>query len=117
MNRLLLAIALTLAASESANAEVMDKEPTLFALWTTAIGVVLLAAVLERWRRHFGFFVLPVAVLFAAVGHGELSDPSVGPAIRQEAGVSYIVQAYMAYATSLVGPFAISVFRGRLFGR
>ena len=79
-----------------ASAEVMDKEPTLLSLWSSALllGVVGFFA----WRRHVTLGA--IAGLAAAVlvwsFHLELTDPHVGPAILQEAGRGYVLQAYAA---------------------
>ena len=82
-----------------ASAEVMDKEPTLLSLWSSALllGVVGFFA----WRRNVNLGA--IATLAAAVRvwgfHFELTDPHVGSAIRQEAGHGYVLQAYAGMLT------------------
>ncbi len=80
-------------------AEVMDKEPGLATLWTQALvlGVVGFLA----WRRHWALACGATLIAALLVGgfHWELADPYVGPAIRQEAGRGYVVQAYASMLT------------------
>lgn len=77
-------------------AEVMDKEPTLGHLWGVAL--VFGLAGFFAWRRHFSLGVIAtlIALPFVWAFHWELMDPYVGPAILQEAGRGYVVQAYGA---------------------
>ena len=77
-------------------AEVMDKEPTVLRLWTWALLLGALGFV--AWRRHpaLGAFAALVAAVLVWGFHFELADPHVGPAILQEAGPGYVVQAYAA---------------------
>ena len=74
----------------------MDKEPTLGRLW----GVGLLIGLLGffAWRRHvvLGALATLVAAIFVWSFHWELTDPYVGPAILEEAGQGYVLQAYGA---------------------
>ena len=86
-----------LALSPSAVwAEVMDKEPTLAGFWSVAILLGLLG--FFAWRQHVGLGVLAMAVaaFFVWSFYWELTDAHVGPAILQEAGAGYVVQAYGA---------------------
>jgi hypothetical protein len=98
MNRALVAalaaLMLTVMFPSAVWAEVMDKEPTLTQVWV--VGAVAAVLGFLAWRRHL---VLGVAAsLLAAVPawalHQELADPHVGPAILEEAGRSYVIQAY-----------------------
>ncbi len=77
-----------------AYAEVMDKEPTLAALWTRAL--VLGLAGFFAWRHHWALGIGVSLLAGALIGsfYWELTDPYVGPAIRQEAGGGYVTQAY-----------------------
>ena len=97
-------------------AEVMEKEPTLLRLWTWALllGVVGFFA----WRRHLaaGAFAALIAAVLVWSFHFELTDPHVGPAIQQEAGRQYVVQAYgalLACAVLHVAGIAALVLRRR----
>ena len=82
--------------------EVMDKEPTLGAIWGAAslLGLVGFAAArLRRW------LVIPALALIAIMAWsqlGELADPTVGPAIIQEAGRGYLVQSCAAVALAVI---------------
>jgi len=82
--------------------EVMDKEPSLRAIWAGAavLGLVGYAAV--RFRR---WLVLPALALIALAVWtqlGDLLDPQVGPAIMQEAGRWYVGQAGAAAALAVL---------------
>jgi hypothetical protein len=69
-----------------ASAEVMDKEPSLAALWgrAVALGVVGFLA----WRVHWALGAAASSIAMVIVGSflWELNDPYIGPAIRDEAG-------------------------------
>jgi hypothetical protein len=94
-----LTLALVGLTPSLALAEVMDKEPTPSGLWVTHVllGIVALLA----WRRHWvvGAIVTALALGFVWSFHWELADPFVGPAIRLEAGASYVRQAYASMLT------------------
>jgi len=80
-----------------ASAEVMDKEPTIRAVWSTAL--LLGAAGLLTWsRRHpiLGTIAGIFAGLFVWGRHAELTDPFVGPDIVREAGKAYVTQTQSA---------------------
>jgi hypothetical protein len=55
--------------------------------------------------------VLVIAAVLGWSQISELRDPSVGPAIIQEAGHSYVVQSYVAIAIALVLPFIGAVVK------
>ena len=80
----------------SAAAEVMDKLPTLPSLWFWAALASLFSLALVRVRWWLVFIVLPAAV-FCPLGLVlEFHSQDVGPAILQEAGASYVLQAHLA---------------------
>src|SRR5579872_4097831 len=85
-------------------AEVMDKEPSLAAIWTTSLALAILGYGLSRYRFWAGAVGLVVACLIVWAHIEELLDPYVGPAIRQEAGRSYFVQSYIASTLALIVP-------------
>jgi hypothetical protein len=72
----------------------MDKEPSL----TFVLGVVAAGAVgaffAARYRPWLLSVVLLVVSVFFAAQYAELLDPSVGPAIRREAGAFYILMSW-----------------------
>jgi len=82
--------------------DMMDKEPTLRAIWgaATLLGLVGFAAArLRRW------LVIPALALIAIIAWtrlGELADPTVGPSIIQEAGRGYLVQSCAAVALAVI---------------
>ena len=82
--------------------QVMDKEPTLLAVWGTALVLGLVGFAATRFRR---WLVLPAlaGIGFVAWSQlGQLADPVVGPAILQRAGQGYLIQACAAVALAVV---------------
>jgi hypothetical protein len=69
-------------------AEVMDKEPTVAGNWIVALAGGAAATIAWRWRWWFGAAVSAVALALVHNMYLEITDPSVGPAIREEAGQS-----------------------------
>jgi hypothetical protein len=93
-----LALLVATLVSSTASAEVMDKEPPVFALW--AYGIAHGLAGLVGWP-----FFRPVAILAAVHGAlwfagfvSEVRSPDVGPAILREAGPTYVVHGAAACA-------------------
>jgi hypothetical protein len=84
----------------AAHAEVTDKESSALVVWAWAIVPTILAFLAARYRRWLLLLVLPAPILFFVAHLLEVTDPYVGPAIAQEAGVSYLV-------TSWGGPLAL----------
>ena len=77
-------------------AEVMDKEPTLFVIW----GYTLIGSLVCFWSGQYKWWI-PIIIFPIAIGLPlgsviETLDPHVGPAIFNEAGWSYVLQAYAA---------------------
>jgi hypothetical protein len=79
-------------------AEVMDKEPTVTANWMWAVVSGALAILVWRWRWWLGAVLSFVALAGIYFMHQEINDPSVGPAIRVEAGQGYVTQFYLSAA-------------------
>ena len=75
-------------------AEVMDKEPSLRYLWVTAVLFGGAGVLAWRWSRVLGACVTAVLLPLVWSFHWELTDPFVGRDILQEAGPSYVRQAY-----------------------
>lgn len=83
---------------------VWDKEPTLLAIWGAAVLLGVVGYYAVRFRR---WLVLPALALVAFLAWsqlGELADPFVGPAIIQEAGRGYLIQACAAVALAVILP-------------
>jgi hypothetical protein len=97
---------LFLATTAPAAAEVMDKEPGLGAIWTSALVIAALAFAAGRLNP-----LLAVGVLFLSLYAGnwavyalsEFDNPTKYRAILHEAGRSYIVQTQSACALELLG--------------
>jgi hypothetical protein len=89
-------------------AEVMDKEPSSLRNWLVLVGLDILGFALGRYRWWAGLLVLPLIAVYAWGLVAEQLDSSVGPAIRAEAGVSYLAQAVVA-ATLALGLVLVGV--------
>lgn len=77
-----------------ARSEVMDKEPGLsVVLGIGAVGAIG-AFLASRYRPWLVGVVLLVVGLSFAGQYAELLDPSVGPAIRNEAGAFYVLMSW-----------------------
>lgn len=96
-----------------ASAEVMDKEPMLGSIWVWTAVASIVGYLLCRWRVWLVFIAFPLAILLPLGVILELTDPDVGPAIVQEAGASYAVQAYLAGAVLVVAHVSGMVARMR----
>jgi len=92
---LTLAVVLVVTATP-VYAEVMDKEPTITAIWAWALLGGALSVLAWRWRWWFGAIVSMVVLSGTYGVYLEISDPFVGPAIRKEAGQGYIGQFYFS---------------------
>ncbi len=84
--------------------EVMDKEPSLAVIWSFFLVAAIGGFLLVRPTP----FVLPVILLvvyvYSSLIISEINDPFVGPDIIREAGISYVIQSYVAIAIGLFGP-------------
>jgi hypothetical protein len=77
-------------------AEVLEKEPTLMAIWLCSGFLCILTFILaqtRRWGILLSLFVAGISV-FATLSW--LRDPNEGPAIIKELGRKYVTQAYVA---------------------
>jgi len=87
--------------------KVMDKEPGILSFWLSAVVLGGLGFLLGRRRWWLALPVLAVLALgFLGVWH-EWMDPTVGPAIAEEAGLSYpwhlIVSKLLATGLTVAG--------------
>ena len=93
-----------LAASAFLWFEVMDKEPAL-AQRVALYGILSVVGwLLSRKRWWLGLLVLPIVGAFAWGDVSELRDPFVGPAIMEEAGLSYVVGLYTCIVVGIGAP-------------
>lgn len=97
--------AMAVAFASPAWAEVMDKEPTIGAVWISAC-LLAVVALLACWRHPaLGLVTLIVALGPTPVGTAfhEIHDPSIGSDILLEAGVGYLRVANAAIALVILG--------------
>ncbi|WP_428032168.1 hypothetical protein [Ancylobacter sp.] len=94
--------ALLLAAP--VHAGVIEREPPPAELWLFVIGIAALSWVMacRRWWLPLAVW-LPTA-LFVASLVADFADPVIGPAVREELGLAYVLQADLAGALMLVVP-------------
>ena len=78
----------------AAHAEVMDKESSALVVWAWAVIPAIVAFLAARYKRWLLLLVLPAPILFFVAHLLEVTDPYVGPAIAQEAGVSYLIASW-----------------------
>ena len=101
----------------AAQAEVMDKEPSILAHWLSAVVLGGGAIAAWRWRWWAGSLVTAIGVLIVPSFYWELNDSSVGPAIRAEAGNTYVLHYYLsASAWVLLNGYAIYAWTAKRRG-
>jgi len=91
--------------------EVMDKEPSLLAVWLLFLFLAVGGFLLCHYRYWLLLVTLPISLFFAWLYLSELRDPFVGPAIIREAGKGYVYQSYIAMALAIVLPSCAIIFR------
>lgn len=82
--------------------DVMDKQPSLRAIWGAAVLLGVMGYLATRFRRWLVLPALALVGLAAWTELGELLDPLVGPAIMQAAGMWYVAQAGAAVALAVI---------------
>ena len=97
---------------QQAFAEVVDKEPTLFAIWVSALIGSLVCFLSGQYKWWIPIIIFPIAIARPLGCVIATLDPHVGPAIFNEAGWPYVIQAYAA--TFLV---LLSIITGIIMGR
>lgn len=95
--------------STTLHAEVIDKEPSVVGNWTIAIVTAAVAFIAWRWRWWAGAAVSTLFVLAMTSVWLELRDPLVGPAIRDEAGRSYLSNFYASVAAGIALHLAAAI--------
>ncbi|MCS0502527.1 hypothetical protein [Ancylobacter mangrovi] len=103
-----------LVPAAPAFAGVAEREPPSAVLWLLVVGVAALSWVMacRRWWLPLALWV-PVA-LFDSSLVADLVDPVIGPAVREELGLSYMMQADLTSALTLVLPL---MFANLMFSR
>jgi hypothetical protein len=86
--------------------EVMDKEWSLLSMFSLFIGLGVIGFfVCKRWPLLWLLFI-PLLSVFAVGRVMEFMDPYLGEAIRQEAGLTYVIAAYVFMVVGLLLPIA-----------
>jgi hypothetical protein len=87
-------------------AEVSDKEPAVGLFWQVGILTALLCLVGARIKPWLGMLCfVPGAIWFLNL-FLEIHAPDIAPHLRQEQGIGYFIQAYVAFAITLCGLIA-----------
>jgi len=82
--------------------EVMDKEWPLWLVLVGFLGLGLVGMLLCRKWPLIAIFILPIVVSCGVRKVLELNDPYVGGAIRQQAGLRYVILSYLAFGSGLI---------------
>jgi hypothetical protein len=108
---MLMILAAWLVSAAPAAAGVSDREPASGALWLAVIAVAGMSWVMacRRWWLPLLIWV-PVAFLASEL-IAELGDPVIGPAVRDELGAGYILQADLCSALLVVVPLMLANIR------
>jgi hypothetical protein len=103
-----MALPLTLLLALPVHAGVAEREPPMAELWLFVIGIAALSWVMacRRWWLPLAVW-LPTA-LFVASLIADFADPVIGPAVRAELGLAYVLQADLAGALMLVVPLMLA---------
>jgi hypothetical protein len=80
---------------------VMDKEWPLWQVIAVLLGLGLVGMLFCRKWPMTAVVTVPLIILVGIALVGELNDPFVGEAIRDEAGIRYVLLSYLAIAGSL----------------
>jgi len=92
--------------------EVMDKEWPLWFVLLAFLGAGLVGMLVCRKWPLMAVLVLAWIVYGGMRQLLELNDPYVGPAMRNEAGLSYVILSYVSIGAGILLPL-IGVWRGR----
>ena len=94
-------------------AEVMDKEPTLLAIWTCALLLAGLGGAAASLRWWASLLIAACAAILSVGMLLEIDDPFVGSAIGSEAGSNYIFQVFIASVGAVGTPLIAAVIARR----
>jgi len=93
--------------------EAMDKEWPLWLVMLVFVGLGLSGLLLGRRRPLVAIFIVALAIIGGAGQVMELNDVYVGPAIRHEAGLGYVILSYFSIGLGVILPL-IGAWRGRV---
>lgn len=103
----------TLLLPSVSRAEVMDKELTFAAVLGVVVAGFIGAFFAARHRPWLLAVILPIVGAFFAAQCADLLDPAVGPAIRAEAGTSYVVMSWSGLLFVVAGALIGFLMRRR----
>lgn len=106
-----LAAPLLLSSPSLALAGMAEREPPVPVLYLLVIGAAALSWVMacRRWWLPLAIW-LPSALFISSL-IADFADPVIGPAVREELGVAYILEADLAGALLLVVPLMFANIR------
>ena len=88
---------------ELAFAEVSDKVEGTATIWAVGVIAALMCFAAGRYRRWLLFPLAAIPLAWFVALYFELHSADVGPALMNEQGIGYFVQAYLAGAVFLLG--------------
>lgn len=100
----------------TAQAEVMDKEPSLSVVLVVAAVFAAAGFGAARYKPAILLGIVPLSMLLSYGHISELQDPSVGPAIAREAGTAYVYGSWggmAAVAVAMLVGHALRSKQGR----
>jgi len=108
MSRVVLTVSAFLLPSLPAYAGMAEREPPAAVLWLLVIGIAAMSWVMacRRWWLPLAIWI--PAALFISSLIADFADPVVGAAVRDELGLSYMLQADLAGALVLVLPLMLA---------
>jgi hypothetical protein len=95
----------------------MDKEPSLTWMLGVVVAGSLAAFIASRYRPRLLAFILVIVGAIFAGQYLELLDPSVGPAIRREAGEFYVLVSWSGLFFVVAGALIGLYVRHRRFSK
>ncbi|MDF2997986.1 MAG: hypothetical protein K0R27_3623 [Xanthobacteraceae bacterium] len=97
-----------LLSAAPAAAAVSDREPASGALWLAVIAVASMSWVMACRRWWLPLLIWGPIAFLASELIAELGDPVIGPAVRDELGAGYVLQADLCSALLVVMPLLLA---------
>lgn len=109
--RFMMILAAWLASAAPAFAGVSEREPASGALWLAVIAVAGMSWVMACRRWWLPLLIWGPVAFLASELIAELGDPIIGPAVRDELGAGYVLQADLCSALLVVVPLMFANIR------